>query len=241
MIIKEVMRVNTGERIKALRKARGVQRKELAEQLGITQSTLWRWENGDHSIREDRLREIAYFLKVPVAELMGDLAVMNRNAEGDVPANDFPATEKEKIYEEWFSLPAFHSLVNLQYRLSTLDCDGRFSLPRSFVGTVSDDLEKKPFVVAVEGDSMAAARICGDSFAVINPAEEILDGDAALVKVGSRFVIRWLYWLPNGGCDLRAASPHFPNMTLDASALHGAVPVILGKVMWTFSKPQVGL
>lgn len=232
--------MSTGKRIKAIRKARGIQRKELAEQLGITQSTLWRWENGDRAIREDRLREIAYFLKVPVAELMGDLAVMTRDGESSNANENVPST-REKHYEEWFSLPVFRSLVNLQYRLSTLDCDGRFALPRSFVGTVSDDLEKKPFVVAVEGDSMAAARICGDSYAVINPAEEILDGDAALVKVGARFVIRWLYWLPNGGCDLRAASPHFPNMTLDAAALHGAVPVILGKVMWTFSKPQVGL
>ena len=237
----EVMYVNTGQRIKALRKARGIQRKELAEQLGVTQSTLWRWENGDRAIREDRLREIAYFVKVPVAELMGDLAVMNRNADGEDTTDDISTNEKEKIYEEWFSLPAFYSLVNLQYRLTTLDCDTRFALPRTFVGTVSELLDKKPFVVRVEGDSMTAARICGDSFAVINPGEEVFDGDAALVKVGSRFVIRWLYWQANGGCELRAASPHYPNMTLEAAVLQSSVPTVLGKVMWTFSKPQVGL
>ena len=241
MILEEVICVRTGERIKVLRKMRGMQRKELAELLGVTQSTLWRWENGDHSIREDRLREIAYFLKIPVAELMGELAVLPPDEEKNSSSEDKKNANTEKFYEDWFNLPVFNSTVNLQYRLSNLDCDRRFALPHTFVGAVSDALEKKPFVVAVEGDSMAAARICGDSFAVINPAEEILDGDAALVKVGSRFVIRWLYWLPNGGCDLRAASPHFPNMTLDASALHGAVPVILGKVMWSFSKPQVGL
>lgn len=226
--------MNTGARIRDLRKSRGVTRKQLAEQLHITQSTLWRWESGDRAIREDRLREIAFFLRVPVSELIGELAIATKS-------NDDQKAGIHGEFEDWFSLPVFKSTVNLQYRLSTLDCDQRFALPRTFVGTMSDNLEKKPFVVVVEGNSMVAARICSDSFAVINPAEEILDGDAALVKVGSRFVIRWLYWLPNGGCDLRAASPHFPNMTLDAAALHGAVPVILGKVMWTFSKPQVGL
>lgn len=237
MMIDEVIGVKTGERIKALRKSRGIQRKELAEQLGVTQSTLWRWENGDRAIREDRLREIAYFLKVPVIELMGDLAVMAHNAD----SADASDNEREKLYEDWFSLPVFNSTVNLQYRLSTLDCDARFALPRTLVGNVSDNLDKKTFVVVAEGDSMMNARICGDSFAVINPAEEVIDGDAALVKVGSRFVIRWLYWLASGGCELRAASPQFPNMTLDALSLRGAVPSVLGRVMWTFSKPQVGL
>ncbi|MCI7404794.1 LexA family protein [Pyramidobacter sp.] len=63
------------------------------------------------------------------------------------------------------------------------DCDDRFALPRTFVGAVAESVERMPFVVQVEGDSMAKARICGDSYAVVNPAEEILDGDAALVKV----------------------------------------------------------
>lgn len=121
------------------------------------------------------------------------------------------------------------------------DCDDRFALPRTFVGAVAESVERKPFVVQVEGDSMAKARICGDSYAVVNPAEEILDGDAALVKVGSRYVIRWLYWKPNGGCELRAASEKFPGMSLDAAQLRGAIPSVLGKVTWTFSRPLVGL
>lgn len=234
--------MKTGERIKALRKARGMQRKELAELMGVTQSTLWRWETGDRAIREDRLREIAYFLKVPVAELLGELAVLPLDHENGQSRNSASSGNvNEKIYEEWLNLPVFRSLVNLQPRIAALDCDGHFALPRTFIGVVGESLEKKPFVVQVEGDSMSEARICGGSYAVINPAEEIFDGDSALVKIGTRYVIRWLYWRGNGSCELRAASDKFPGISLDAAQLRGAIPSVLGKVMWTFARPLVGL
>ena len=228
--------MKTGERIIQLRKAHGIQRKELAAKLGVTASTLWRWEMGDRAIREDKLREIAFYLKVPVTELLGEVAVIKDEN------TDFAKAEmKNAVFQDWYVLPVYRNYVNLQLRLKNLDSDERIALPLNFVGFVSDVADKKPFAVQVEGDSMAMARICSSSLAVVNPAEEVLDGDAALIKYGARYMIRWLYWRDGKGCELRAASEKFPALRLDFSQLHDGVSQVLGKVMWTFSKPQVGL
>ncbi len=40
------------------------------------------------------------------------------------------------MYEEWLNLLVFRSLVNLQHRVTTLDCDDRFALP-SVLGKVT--------------------------------------------------------------------------------------------------------
>lgn len=54
-----------GERLKAIRRARGLSRQKLAELIGIDESTLWKWERRGEQTRPARkvVRKIEEFLK----------------------------------------------------------------------------------------------------------------------------------------------------------------------------------
>ena len=57
-------------RIKQLRLERGMSLKELAEQIGVTDSQLSRAENGKRGLQAKKLENLARFFKVPVGEFM---------------------------------------------------------------------------------------------------------------------------------------------------------------------------
>lgn len=225
--------MKTGERIEELRKMRGISRPQLAAALGITPSSLWRWEHGDRAIREDRLREIAFLLKVPVAELLGDVAIIQaeRNDSGMDHA----------VYQDWYSLHVYRNVADLQLKSSGTAPKEVIALPSFFVGQISEAPQKKPFIVVVDGDSMKEANISEGAFAVINPAEEALDGDAVLVRIGLRYTIRWIYWNKNGSGELRPSSAKYPVKSFDQLHSANSQFELLGKVMWSFAKPKSGL
>jgi len=55
-------------------------------------------------------------------------------------------------------------------------------MPTSFIGQVSPETDKRPFMIYAEGDSMVQAGITDGSQLLINPAEIIYDGDSALIE-----------------------------------------------------------
>lgn len=59
------------ERIKQLRKDRRIKQADLAKQIGVPQSTLSKYENGNLRIDTDTLTKIAKALDVSVDELLG--------------------------------------------------------------------------------------------------------------------------------------------------------------------------
>lgn len=58
-------------RIKELRKEKGLTQKELAKILGVTSLSVLRWENGERQVKTDRAMELADFFEVPVGYLLG--------------------------------------------------------------------------------------------------------------------------------------------------------------------------
>jgi transcriptional regulator with XRE-family HTH domain len=63
-----------GDRIREARKARGLSQERLAVDLGVSWSTVNRYESGKHVPSLNRLRLIADVLEVDVADLMGRAA-----------------------------------------------------------------------------------------------------------------------------------------------------------------------
>ena len=64
-----------GERIKALRKQKKISQKDLAEKLGITSNTLYRYEHGDISISLEMLHKIAEALDMSFLELVDGISI----------------------------------------------------------------------------------------------------------------------------------------------------------------------
>jgi len=82
----------------ALRKAAGLSQIELAEALGVPQTTLAHWEVSEKPPRSDILPKLAKLLRVDLAELLdGDKAALARNSG--------PVGRVQKVFEEVRHLP----------------------------------------------------------------------------------------------------------------------------------------
>jgi transcriptional regulator with XRE-family HTH domain len=66
------MTVSTLPRLEALRKARGLTRAQLGKELGFTERSVGRWENGESEPVLGDLRRIASFFGVSVGYLIGE-------------------------------------------------------------------------------------------------------------------------------------------------------------------------
>ena len=63
--------INQMNRLKELRKEKGLTQTDLAELLEVTKLTISNWENGKHEIKADKANEIANLFNVPVSYLLG--------------------------------------------------------------------------------------------------------------------------------------------------------------------------
>lgn len=64
--------MNTGERIKQLRKERGFSAEYIAEKINVSPSTIYRYENNDiASLKIDKLKMIADLLGTSASGLLG--------------------------------------------------------------------------------------------------------------------------------------------------------------------------
>lgn len=75
--------MTTGERIKELRKARGMNAEKLAELCCVSPSTIYRYEKGEiENFGYDKLQPIAAALGVTPAELLGIEKTASHSADG---------------------------------------------------------------------------------------------------------------------------------------------------------------
>lgn len=58
----------------AYREREGVTRKVLADRLGVSAVTLWRWESGERRIDVKKLPKVSKTTGIPAADLRPDLA-----------------------------------------------------------------------------------------------------------------------------------------------------------------------
>ncbi len=83
-----------GERIKEMRKARGLSADEVAEKLGVSLSTLYRYENSSISkVPIDVIDKLCTVLGVTTSELMG-----NESAEGEELPASFANAEQAMAF-----------------------------------------------------------------------------------------------------------------------------------------------
>ena len=121
--------------------------------------------------------------------------------------------------------------------------DKTIYLPSSDIGIISTDMDKRLFAVVIEGDSMENARIPDKSVVVINPAEEIYDGDIVLIAFGitTQIAIKWIFFKRDGSIELRAADPAYPPLIFTEEDVENDMVRILGKVMCVINKPKRGV
>ena len=93
---------NFGERLRELRKERGLTSYELATRLGISRNTLTNWERGEkepHAV--EILEEMAKILQVPLKSLLKDNTTVD-SAENLLIKNlDERVTRLEQLFKKY--------------------------------------------------------------------------------------------------------------------------------------------
>lgn len=79
----------TGETIRTLREARGITQKQLAEELGVTDKAVSKWETGRGLPDVTLLEPLAQSLRVSLAELLAGEQVVNRNKAANLSRSHF--------------------------------------------------------------------------------------------------------------------------------------------------------
>lgn len=165
--------MTTGQRMKNRRKEIGLSAERVAEILGVSPATIYRYENGDiEKVPGDRLVPIADALKTTPAFLMGWGDV----TDNSFPSNIIPMPEMRKI-------PLIGTIACGAPILAEEHIEEYIDIPRHI---------NADFALSCKGDSMINARIFDGDIVYIRQqntvnngeiAAVLIDGDATLKRV----------------------------------------------------------
>ncbi len=157
-------------RLKELRKARGMTLEGLAEMLGTSKQTIHRYENGIISnIPHEKIEALARALGTTPSELMGW-----GTAEASVTKHKrLPVLGKIACGE-----PIFAAEERESYALAGDGVDADFCLQ-------------------AKGDSMTGARIYDGDIVFIRAQETVNDGEIAAVIIGDEATLKRVYYYPD--------------------------------------------
>lgn len=222
-----------GKRLKKAREAAGYSVAELAQKLHVGSNTVWRWEQDERTPSDkDKLR-LAEVLSTSVSYLIGE------NPE-------FPRTARPFSPEEWYELPILdpsavacagngNGMHSVQFESSQ-----KIWIPREWLGIISVDADKKPYGVHVEGDSMVEAGIPDGADVAVNPAEEVREGDAALVCFGQHgdWAVKWVHFHRDGSIELRSSSSQYPVKVFPREDVENGFLKVIGRITRVITSPK---
>lgn len=232
--------MSVGNRIREFREKKHINGKpltlrKLARLANISPSFLSDVEREAAFPSLETLKKIAEALECHPSELLENLGPR------------FPRVARPFNIVEWYDVPLLDPSVIVCAGSGNGGMEGiqiescqTICLPREWCGIISQDVDKQPFAVKVEGDSMAGAGIPSGAEIVINPAEEVREGDAALVCFGTRgdWAIKWVHFNRDGSIELRASSPNTPTKIFPKDDISLGFLKIIGRVMRSTSTPK---
>lgn len=184
--------MTVGERMKARRKQIGMSAEQVADQLNISPSTVYRYENGDiEKMGIDKLTPIADALRTTPAYLMGW-----GTQSQPPPPNMIPLPKMR----EWPVLGATACGKPLHREL----LDETVSAP--------DDI-KADIVFRCVGDSMINARIFDGDAVFIRTQPEVEQGQIAVERIGDEYTLKRVY-VHEDYVELRAENPTYKAIIL---------------------------
>lgn len=168
--------MTTGERIKTKRIERGMSADELADIIGVSRSTIFRYENGDiEKFPVDRLEPIAKALNTSVAYLMGwENDTFNALSAFD---NIFPI--------ETVRIPFLGEIACGEPIYADED---RESYVLAGTGIKAD------FCLRAKGDSMINARILDGDIVFIRRQDIVENGEIAAVIINDEATLKRVYY-----------------------------------------------
>lgn len=159
--------------MKDRRKAIGLSAERLAEMLGVSPATIYRYENGDiEKVPGDRLGPIANALQTTPAYLMGWESETPEFKS--LPANIIPMPETRKI-------PLLGSIACGTPILAEENIEEYISIRKDLAGD---------FALICKGDSMINARIFDGDIVYVRQQETVENGEIAAVLIDNEATLK---------------------------------------------------
>lgn len=102
MCLKEVIKLNIGQKIKEHRKTKGITREKLAETIGLSVHAIAKYEQGQREVSFEIMDKIALALDVPMSEFLGireDNINLLSNEFIDQSLKNYPPETKRKVMD----------------------------------------------------------------------------------------------------------------------------------------------
>lgn len=196
-----------GKRLTEAREKAGLSRKELADKLDVGQNTIWRWEAGERQPSIEKIQALARVLGVTTDELMTTSTPENTNAPAETKPGE-GANDKQIDMTGWLTIP----IVSREWTACcgagisaadiTNESEGAIKVDRKMFYRLDD--RRMPFAIYCDGDCLESANIRDGYLAVINPAEEPMNGAIALVSLAGSLSLKYFNAMPNGDVLLRS-------------------------------------
>lgn len=165
--------MTTGQRMKDRRKAIGLSAERVAEILGVSPATIYRYENGDiEKVPGDRLGPIANALQTTPAYLMGWEDDANNTAI--YPPNIIPMPEMRKI-------PLVGTIACGEPILADENIEEYIKVPKNIPAD---------FALTCRGDSMINARIFDGDIVYIRQQDTVENGEIAAVLIDNEATLK---------------------------------------------------
>ncbi len=201
----------TGKRMQERRKELGISADTLAEHLGVSRSTVFRYENGDiEKVPANLLSDIAKFLRTSEAFLMGW-----EDTSESVITNIYPV-----------ELKRFPLLGEIACGLPIYANEDRESYIMAGTNIKAD------FCLKAKGDSMVKARILDGDIVFIKKQDMVENGEIAAVIVNNdneATLKRFFYYAEKSMVILKAENPTYEDMIFTYEELNNFH--VLGKAI----------
>lgn len=204
--------MTTGELMRARRKQLGISAETIAEAIGVSPATVYRYEKGDiEKVPGDLLNPIAKVLKTTPAYLMGwtdeiDDSFLGINNVFRIETRRFPLLGNIACGEPIFANEEKELFVEAGINI------------------------KADFCLKVKGDSMIGARIFDGDIVFIRKQDIVENGDIAAVIIGDEATLKRVqYDRENNEIALFAENPAHKTMRFKGSELDNVR--ILGKAV----------
>ena len=199
-------------RIREMRQQRRMTLAQVAQQLGVREATVQRYESGGiKNIKDSTVEALAALFGCTPEYLYG-----RESALPDVPGVlPLPACRR---------VPLLGSIACGKPLLAVENLEGEVEMPENI---------HADFALRCRGDSMIGARIMDGDIVYIRSQPDVDDGDIAAVLIEDEATLKRVYKIP-GRVQLRPENPAYPVMEYQGQQLESIR--ILGKAVGFLSR-----
>ena len=197
--------MTTGERMKQRRKEIGFSAEKVAERLGASPATIYRYEKGDiEKVPVDSLAELAKILQTTPAYLMGweEQPTPKPTSPAPIPPGFEPMPKMKKI-------PLIGSIACGDPITAEQNIEKMVDVPENI---------RCDFSLTCHGDSMVGAGIHDKDVVYIRIQPEVENGEIAAVRIDGEATLKRVYYNP-GTLTLMPANPAYAPMVYTGSQL----------------------